>query len=179
MKTPWGTSQNVEILAAGILSVSTASHGGIKLDRKNNAMVPAYMRRAGGWYEEDCDWAICALVFPGAFPEQLDAAKDTLKNWDPDAYEQFFGITLLEGESRTKDEQTFQERNKDKYLVLACTAVGNGMVEVFAGRGGRLSNGQYPADTAYFLVPGIEYNNQNPSRFVINEARYQRIPKGA
>lgn len=67
MHTIWGPSQHCKTVADGIQQVSTASHGGYKLDAIRNALVPAYMRQAGGWYEEDCDWAIVAVIFPAAF----------------------------------------------------------------------------------------------------------------
>ena len=57
MRTPWGDAQDVIDVAEGIKWVSTASHGGYKLDRKRNAQVNEVWRQAGGWYEEDCDWA--------------------------------------------------------------------------------------------------------------------------
>ena len=44
MHTPWGSSQHQRVLAEGITSVSTASHGGVHLDRKRNAAMPDYMR---------------------------------------------------------------------------------------------------------------------------------------
>ena len=112
MRTPWGKADNIEILAEGIIQVGTPSHGGVKLDRKRNAQVPSYMRRKGGWYEEDCDWAIVATVFPDAFkldrendPEFDRIVKNTLKNWQPYGYEQFYGVVLKEGESILKDEK--------------------------------------------------------------------------
>lgn len=63
MRTPWGMADSAEIVADGIGHVGTPSHGGMKLDRKRNAMVPAPLRREGGWYEEDCEWAIVEYVF--------------------------------------------------------------------------------------------------------------------
>jgi hypothetical protein len=70
------------------------------------------MRRAGGWYEEDCDWAIVATVFPEAFKgrdvgtttkDPLEAARSTLRNWHPDSYERFYSVTLQPGESFKRD----------------------------------------------------------------------------
>jgi len=93
-RTPWGIADNVEILAEGIWSVSTPSHGGIKLNAARNKKIPDYMRIDDGWYEEDCNWSIPAVVFPGAFTLQhgdsATMAMDTLKNWHPSSYEQYF-----------------------------------------------------------------------------------------
>lgn len=63
--SPWGKVDGCETIAPGFLSVSTSSHGGIKLDRARNAKVPEQWRRPGGWYEEDSDYAIPFLVFEG------------------------------------------------------------------------------------------------------------------
>ena len=58
-------------------------------------------RVAGGpWYEEDCDWARVAVVFPGAFKAQEVAdAKRTLRNWEPEIYERFFHVKLTPEDS--------------------------------------------------------------------------------
>lgn len=74
MNTPWGQSQQIEIVADGIVKVSTASHGGYHLDAKALAAMPAPLRAIGtfaglGWYEEDCDWCLVALAFPQHFYE--------------------------------------------------------------------------------------------------------------
>ena len=45
MHTPWGPPQDIEELAEGVLRVSTASHGGLKLSRERWAEIPAAVRR--------------------------------------------------------------------------------------------------------------------------------------
>jgi hypothetical protein len=41
-------------------------------------------QRAAGWYEEDVDWSIVALVFPQFFPaEALDQARGILRAFRP------------------------------------------------------------------------------------------------
>src|SRR5271165_6274308 len=65
--SPWGKVDHTEELAPGIWSVSTPGHGGLKLSTQRNGMMPPYMKRAGGWYEEDCEWSLVALVFPEVF----------------------------------------------------------------------------------------------------------------
>ncbi len=78
--TPWGKPQTVEVIAHGIFAVTTASHGGIYLSRERLAEVPAYFQtstfnRQGerGWFEEDCDWSIPALIFPAEFTAKQGA----------------------------------------------------------------------------------------------------------
>jgi len=110
MQTPWGQTQHITKIAEGISSVSTASHGGIKLDAKRNAAMPEYMRKTGGWYEEDCDWALPFVVFERdilAFGETWAVRaitegahhKSTMLNWHPVAYEKFFDVCIVPGAS--------------------------------------------------------------------------------
>jgi hypothetical protein len=112
VRTPWGKPDQVDEYVPGITWYDTPSHGGFHLDRYHNKQVPDYMRRAGGWYEEDCDWAIVATVFPDAIlrhdknPEEtFKNARATLRNWHPDAYERFYSLTLQPGESFKRDQQ--------------------------------------------------------------------------
>jgi hypothetical protein len=89
MQTPWGQSQTVEQVAPGIQFVSTASHGGYKLDPARNAQIPRAWQDASfnkqgrmGWYEEDCDWCMVALTFPAAFPGGAQTmAAGAFKHW--------------------------------------------------------------------------------------------------
>ena len=92
MNTPWGQSDGIEPLADGILFVTTPSHGGFYVPPELVKNMPykyldATFRRQGfnGFFEEDCDWALVALAFPWLFnPEQMDAARRTLKAYKPD-----------------------------------------------------------------------------------------------
>lgn len=89
MRTPWGPSQSVTTVAPGVLIVDTAGHGGVKLDRKRNAKVPAGARKPRGWYEEDCEALVPLLVFfeemkstTGATREML---AESLGRWLPES----------------------------------------------------------------------------------------------
>lgn len=84
--SPWGAVQHITQLAEGIVMVSTASHGGIKLSAERYAAMPAAFRETGyskgGWYEEDCDWALVAVTFPDAFKaEHVELAKKIVARW--------------------------------------------------------------------------------------------------
>lgn len=181
MRTPWGQAQQIEDLAPGIKWVSTASHGGVKLDRALNAEVPDYMREPDGWYEEDVDWAVVAVVYPDAFePGSRERAKDTLRNWRPGAYEAFFGEVIQPGMSHVKDERIFLSQHRDDYLVVSAVGdwkegVPKGFVLVSAARGGRSPEGRLPKDMAEFLVPQEEYDVRTPFGFVVDESRHQRV----
>ena len=71
LHSPWGAVQHGERLVDGVFFVSTAGHGGIKLSQARNALIPDVFRREGGWYEEDCDWAI-PMYFLELKPEKKE-----------------------------------------------------------------------------------------------------------
>lgn len=114
MNTPWGKSDHQEKYADGITFYSTPSHGGFKLNSERNEQIPSYCREPDGWYEEDCAWAIVALVFAGVFlvkaiheghdpNKDIELARDTFRNWNPNEYEMYYGIKLEQGESYRGD----------------------------------------------------------------------------
>jgi len=183
-RSPWGPVQTSKELAPGIWQVTTAGHGGIKLSRERNAGVPKYMRAEGGWYEEDCQWSIVAVVHPIGFQRscptkddpfrcEMDVAYSTLKNWYPEHYEQFFDCVLKEGESSTKDERLFKDRNQRNFVVTSASGdwanwVPEGMVGVHAVRA--IDNCK-----KWFLVPAAEYETYRP--FVIDLTKHQEIER--
>ena len=64
--SPWGPVQHHDVLAEGIVFVSTASHGGIKLAEPRIAEMPSAERKASGWYEVDCEAAFVLRHFADA-----------------------------------------------------------------------------------------------------------------
>lgn len=177
-RSPWGTIQECREIAPGILSVSTAGHGGIKLDRRRNAAMPAPYRRAGGWYEEDCEWCLVAITFPaellgqGGDPtEALAEALAVVKNVFPDEYMAATGKALGPEESLVLRRRAFAAATKDRFVVTSAFGVGSwvprGKVGVYARRA---------ADGAsrHFLVDESEYDAQGDS-FVIDESRHCQV----
>lgn len=84
--SPWGMVQTQKDLAPGVTSVTTASHGGIYVVPDLLAKMPikstAYSQ--GGWFEEDCDWALVAVAFPEAFDaKSLAVAKSIAARYFP------------------------------------------------------------------------------------------------
>jgi hypothetical protein len=172
--TPWGLSDSNTALAPGIGSYSTPSHGGIHLDDEHNRKMPEAMRNVDGWYEEDCEWAKVAFVFPYAFkPEHVQAAIHTIKNWLPHEYEKVTGIKLKPEESMKLRDEIFHEAHKDHLQVVCAFGdwaqnVPKGMVGVIMSKGGLRINGE-----RYFLVPEKEYTQ---STFVIeDEKKYEEV----
>lgn len=87
-ETPWGAAQFVLDVLPGIKSVSTASHGGYWLDddrlARFVAVFPDFPRWSGSpaWFEEDCDWAAVAVLFPEAFTDaQLSSAVGIMERY--------------------------------------------------------------------------------------------------
>ena len=64
-QTPWGQADNMEALAAGIISYSTPSHGGIWLsaERQRQLGYKHNFLNNPEWWEEDCDWAVPYVFF--------------------------------------------------------------------------------------------------------------------
>ena len=187
MRTPWGAADYVTEILEGVHNVSTPSHGGIKLSRERNAAIPDYMRKAGGWYEEDCDWCIPFVAFEAEirargdeYPlKALDKGQhtDTLKNWHPDAYEKFYSITWQPGESYKRDQKLFELANAQNLVGVAAwgdwqAGVPKGMVGVLATLGGTRAPGR---TEHWFVVPQDEYEARNHFGFVIDEARHAHI----
>ncbi len=93
-ETPWGKLQSFEVLAPGIVSCSTSSHGGYFVDSKVNACIPTLIKAAShcgngfdGWYEEDCDWALVVVCVRKNFDQRkYREAVETLKRFHPAAW---------------------------------------------------------------------------------------------
>ena len=89
MPTPWGMGKITEHYSEDLDFVSTPSHGGFKVGQSLLKAIPIEWRQASfnrqgirGWFEEDCDWCMVALSFPGFFsPDQLKAAQHTFDHW--------------------------------------------------------------------------------------------------
>lgn len=118
--SPWGVVQDATELAAGVWLVSTASHGGVKLSPERNAAMPTAVRHADGWYEEDCDWSLAALVHPDAFTAKaLTSAHDTARHWLPDEYTAITGEALTPSTSRALSERQFRAMTETAFVVAS------------------------------------------------------------
>lgn len=117
-RTPWGVCEYSTAKADGIVEVGTAGHGGIHLDRKRNAAVHPAWRRAGGWYEEDCEFSIAVLTHPGAFSEEtIRAAHAAAMDYYPDAYALVTGREVPVESSRVLRERRDREVYADRWIA--------------------------------------------------------------
>lgn len=190
--TPWGLAQKVTNIARGIRSVSTAGHGGVLVSPTKNAMVPEYMRKESGAYEEDCEWAIPAIVFEAEWRAwanttswttgdfQMECAWNSLKNWNPDAYHKFTGKTLEIGESYVNDERILKEKVRESYIVSG--AWGDWQEGVPKGMIGVLAQRNSDGNQIYGFVPKEEYKTRKnlvvgkAGVFVVDPTRHEIVP---
>lgn len=117
VETPWGPAQHIREIAPGIVSYSTASHGGIHLSPERIAEMPKPLQKfvpfggeqrgPGRWFEEDCDWAVVALAFPQFFTDDDHAAAlATIRSYKPELYKEVCG--LVGGESNSNHAEKVQ-----------------------------------------------------------------------
>ncbi|MGV2079671.1 MULTISPECIES: DUF7007 domain-containing protein [unclassified Rhizobium] len=166
--TPWGGSQMATIYVEGIISHSTSGHGGFHLSPDRNRIVDVSVRSEGGWYEEDCEWAIIALTFPDVFTGyERRCAEEAAKHTFPAFWEKLRGRRLEPGESRSKDRSSFDRAHANDWIVISAIASFHhvGMIEVIATKGGRREISQ---DERRFLVPDTEYSKRSSLGFVID-----------
>lgn len=122
-RSPWGKVQSAVVKIPGIVEVSCAGHGGVRVDPKLNKKIPESVRQRGGWYEEDVEWAIVALVFPEAYPDS-DAqrqAKFTMRDYYPEAFEQLTGEKPTLENSYKLRQYAFYKETWDKYVVRSAS----------------------------------------------------------
>jgi hypothetical protein len=134
-----GTSQCATVYADGVVSHSTAGHGGFHLDAAHNAKVHPALRARGGWYEEDCAWAAVAQALPELFTDyERRCADQTIRDGYPDVWETIHGRPLLPGESHEKDRQAFERDHASDWIVISAIRSDHhrGMTECVATLGG-------------------------------------------
>lgn len=179
--TPWGPSQHSKKYGRGIIFYGTAGHGGFHVSRTLNVKIPQYLRNEDGWYEEDCEYAKVVIAFPDRFPDDtVKHATESLRGWNPDAYEAHFGVVLGPGESYIKDQRRFQEDHKNDLVVVSAygdhqPGVPSGFVGVVAYVGGRDANYQFKGEPRYFLVPDEEYTSRRRYGFAVDLERHQEV----
>ena len=164
-RSPWGTVDHCTPLAPGAWEVSTPSHGGIKLDRKLNARVPEAARRAGGWYEEDCEWSLAVLAIPELARDEraLELATSTAKNWHPDEYTAITGIAVETSESFELRRRAFEAETADKYVVYSASRYDDHQVLC------RAQHRDPSKPEIKVLVPTERYRNRGQFRYVLTD----------
>lgn len=198
-RTPWGEAQYVDQIAPGICAVGTASHGGVKLSPERNRCVPPALRQRGGWYEEDCEEAVVEMTFPEEFTEDYlrrnpdtDShygrpdgtwieARNRVRDWFPDAYEQATGEKVHPQDSIVRAEQAFYAQHANDQIGVSASMSEEhpGMVEVIAVVGGRRGSASQDGEetSRTYLVPKEEYRTRSQYGFIIDPARHTDITR--
>lgn len=126
MRTPWGNAHSVTYYdpQRKIVHVSTASHGGIGVDLAVD--MPAHLAAIGEcdgkrrWFEEDEACAAVVIAFPHFFSANVvEQAKETLKNWRPEAYMVHFGVTLGPADSHVLEKRAWEHASFDNFVSTA------------------------------------------------------------
>lgn len=167
--TPWGPSQGAVRYGEGVVFHTTSGHGGFHLAADRNARVHPLLRNAGGWYEEDSDWAAVAVALPDLFTGfECRQAEETLRHSWPDAWEAIHGRELMPGESHVRDGEAFARAHAEDWVVISAIYSDHqrGFTEVVATQGGRR---EANAEERRFLVHSGEYK-VGRFGFVIDEA---------
>lgn len=169
--SPWGAVQYGSVLADGIISVSTAGHGGVRISvERLRQMPPALRLGRHRWFEEDCDAALVALAFADDLKlddRRRENAARSVADYFPAKWEAHFGRTLEPGQSYTRDHETFKTTHADRMVANGATGdwhhdVPDGMVGVTATR---RSDGA----TGRFLVSADRYAARSKFGYVIDE----------
>ncbi len=177
MASPWGLVQTMTTYAPGIVSVTTAEHGGFLLDPEHNDRVPEALRTLDGAYEEDQAWSAVAFAYPEVFTTfERREADQNIREHQPDVYTRLTGHHLAPEESRTLRLREFLTTYGDRYLACSTKRIDNTHLAVSAAIGGRWSrpDGSLPPMKT-FRVESQEYDPKTEFSFVIDPERHPEI----
>jgi len=96
INTPWGLSQSTSKIAYGVISVSTAGHGGLGVSKvqarkllSDAALLCANYSNGYYWFEEDCQCCVAFLEHPewSSSNSNKDVYETTVKSSYPQYYE--------------------------------------------------------------------------------------------
>lgn len=167
-QTPWGRAQYSRQYARGINFYGTAGHGGFRVSAGLQKRLHPSLSKFGGWFEEDCEWALVVLSFPEYFSgEEIGKARQTAKDWNPTEYQEITGDYVPVSESYTLRKQQSEEQNKAMFITKAAWGdwhpkVPRGMVGVRAIRAvGNVEK--------WFLVSAERYKIQSPVGYVVDQ----------
>src|SRR3546814_11786494 len=82
--------------------------------------MPAVLRVAGGWYEEDCEWAKVAIGLPDLFTDYARRHADrTLRAYYPECWEAVHRRALEPGDSFAHDRRPFRDAHATDWVVVS------------------------------------------------------------
>jgi hypothetical protein len=130
VSTPWGPNQCAYEYAPGIISYSTAGHGGFWLDTERmaefRAQFPSFETYAGGpWFEEDEDCTVVILAFAECFDDYAvwSALRHVRQSW-PEQLEAWAELPCAA--LAIQRSQTYYARSKRLWRAGSCSTSGHG-----------------------------------------------------
>ncbi|NLU64931.1 hypothetical protein HCA61_22090 [Rhodococcus sp. HNM0563] len=170
--SPWGAVQYGSVVADGIITVSTAGHGGVRISPERFKQMPAALRIGRRrWFEEDCEAALVGLAFAddlGLDDRRRAQVAQSVADWFPTKWEAHFGRTLEPGESNLRDKETFEAATADQFV--ADSALGDWHEDVPAGMVGVTALRRSDNVRGRFLVAHDRYSQRHRFGYVIDEA---------
>lgn len=175
-RTPWGQADSGTSYAEGISGFGTSSHGGMKLDAKNNAKVHPALRNRGGWYEEDGEKSKVVWTFQSLFTtREVAQARDYLVNTLPHEFMEATGEVIATADSRKLVEEAFYRDNAGKWMVISASTRDDGDTACIATIDGKRTEwNKPPVEERTFIVPKGEYDYRGLP-FVIDESRHEEV----
>src|SRR3546814_7712530 len=83
--------------------------------------MPGVLRVAGGWYEEDCEWAKVAIGFPDLFTDYERCHADrTLRDYYPECWEAVHG----RAQSKTTGDGRSEEHTSELQSLMRISYAG-------------------------------------------------------
>ena len=168
---------------------SDPGHAWLILSDEENARVPQAHRLPE--YEEDSAWSIAVLALPSllegpAFKhldttakraQVLEHARETCRNWHPDAYTAITGEPLTPADSRVLAERQFHTDHAQDWVVISAvgdwhTDVPQGFVLGTATLGGNRNS----AARKDFLIPQDTYHARSQFGYVITDDDLLVVP---
>ena len=117
--TPWGGSQCATVYADGVVSHSTAGHGGFHLDAAHNAKGPPCPSRAGRLVRRGLRMGGCRQALPELFTDyERRCADQTIRDWYPDAWEAPRAPASSRGISR-EGSPAFERDHASDWIVIS------------------------------------------------------------
>lgn len=129
--TPWGRPHGHRVIAPGIVSYSTGSHGGVHLSAERIAQMPEALSgittfAEPGWYEEDVDVNLVIVAFPEFFnPFIIWCACNSIATYPPHAGAAFY-LQSPEGAHVQAIADRFQKEQAHLYRTSSMLTSGKG-----------------------------------------------------
>ncbi|MCZ4587653.1 hypothetical protein O4328_28865 [Rhodococcus opacus] len=170
--SPWGAVQYGSVLVDGIITVSTAGHGGVRISAERLRQMPVALRLGRRrWFEEDCEAALVGVAFADELTlddHRRESMAASVANWFPDKWEAHFGRTLEPGQSYVRDKENFEAATVNQ--LVADSALGDWHEDVPEGMVGVTAHRRSDGTRGRYLVAADRYAKRGQFGHVIDES---------